>query len=572
MSIYHYKKGNEYRRIMKKKFLWIVLPLLLTSCDPTISNSISTPPTSTNGSSSLKPSEDGVITDEDYLKVDGELVKNQSGTGETVYLRGINAGDYLLIEQWMAPFTNQVGPYLDHKRISDIFTDRFGYQTMQELWALYRSYFWKEVDFQNIVDMGMNVIRLPFTYMNVDIDGEYDFTQLDDFVDLAREHNLYVILDLHGAYGSQNGKDHSGQIIDNIEDIDFYTNEEKIGKTIDLWEALTEHYLGDPTIAAFDILNEPGELAGSTSERHWKVFDRIYDKIREVDQDRIVIFESCWDAVNLPDPSTYGWENCMYSYHNYAGTSSGTAITQQAQSYNSKFSGAKKADYKVPNYMGEFNCYEDEETWNYVMRRYNEEGWHYTSWTYKIDGSSAWGIYNLSPKKIEPTLDDIDTIREKMSGVDTSKATLHKFNSGKTLFDVMKDSVTQEKLSAPVDYLENMNCRITTDDGYLFFNDGKLTVNPDAEVFSLIYNDDGTYSIRTSEGKYWRCNTGDNSNPIDNSSTSASTWEKFYIYKRGDAYVLSSYNAGRYLSYSDQVNADDITGENALLINFEEID
>ena len=82
---------------------------------------------------------------------------------------------------------------------------------------------------------------------------------------------------MHGVYGSQNGKDHSGQIIDNIEDIDFYTNEEKIGKTIDLWEALTEHFLGAPTIAAFDILNEPGELAGSTSERHWKVFDRIYD-------------------------------------------------------------------------------------------------------------------------------------------------------------------------------------------------------------------------------------------------------------------------------------------------------
>ena len=130
---------------MKKKFLWFVLPLLLTSCEPAVSNS--TPPPSSAPISSIKPSEDGVITEDDYLKVDGELVKNQSGTGETVYLRGVNAGDYLLIEQWMAPFVNQVGPYLDHKRISDIFTDRFGAQTMQELWALYRSYFWKEVDF-----------------------------------------------------------------------------------------------------------------------------------------------------------------------------------------------------------------------------------------------------------------------------------------------------------------------------------------------------------------------------------------------------------------------------------------
>ena len=262
----------------------------------------------------------------------------------------------------------------------------------------------------------------------------------------------------------------------------------------------------------------------------------------------------------------------MYSYHNYAGTSSGTAITQQAQSYNNKFAGAKKADYKVPNYMGEFNCYEDEETWNYVMRRYNEEGWHYTSWTYKIDGSSAWGIYNLNPEKIEPNLDDYDTIKEKMSGVDTSKATLHRFSSDKTLFDVMKENVTQEKLAAPVDYLENMNCRICTDDGYLVFKDGNLTMDSDAEIFSLIYNGDGTYSIRTSEGKYWRCNTGSTDNPIDNDSLEASTWEKFYIYKRGEYFVFSSYNAGRYLSYSDQINADDITGDKALEIYFEEVD
>src|SRR5690625_5926110 len=60
----------------------------------------------------------------------------------------------------------------------------------------------------------MNVLRLPFTYFEMlNDDGSLKstaFDRLDWFIREAEKRELYVILDLHGAPGSQNGKDHSG--------------------------------------------------------------------------------------------------------------------------------------------------------------------------------------------------------------------------------------------------------------------------------------------------------------------------------------------------------------------------
>lgn len=77
----------------------------------------------------------------------------------------------------------------------------------------------------------MSVIRVPFTYMNL---YRYDsskndwalrdnaFRKLDWFVEQCSQRGIYVILDLHGAFGSQNGQDHSGEVIDNVSDVTFF--------------------------------------------------------------------------------------------------------------------------------------------------------------------------------------------------------------------------------------------------------------------------------------------------------------------------------------------------------------
>ena len=41
---------------------------------------------------------------------------------------------------------------------------------------------------------------------------ETAFDRLDWFIEEAAKHGIYTLIDMHGAFGSQNGKDHSGDI------------------------------------------------------------------------------------------------------------------------------------------------------------------------------------------------------------------------------------------------------------------------------------------------------------------------------------------------------------------------
>lgn len=397
-----------------------------------------------------------------FLKVEGEYVKDEDGN--EVYLRGVNAGGLGVIEQWMNGFASSSSDEssircIDHKTTTQVFIDRFGMTKTKELWKEYQSNWWKEEDFQNCKEMGMNVIRLPFTYMNVDYDAvldlydagkSYDFTFLDEFVNKAAEYGLYTILDLHGAYGSQNGKDHSGEVLD-ASAVDFYSNEELQGLTIKLWEAVAEHFKDNPNVAAYDLLNEPAETTSSggtqlTTERHFIVYDKIYEAIRKIDENHIIIFESCWDAANLPRPETYGWENCMYSIHHYSGCTGEERYAEHCATVDKKINDMKQTAFGVPVYMGEFTCYDSEEQWRYTLETMNENGWHWTSWTYKINNSSRntfWGVFNVTVSgdlKVNAHYDSYEEILEKFSLLQTTDSTHRStFASGTTLWDVITE-------------------------------------------------------------------------------------------------------------------------------------
>lgn len=378
-----------------------------------------------------------LITSSDYLKVNGTNVRKNYGNGDTVMLRGTNAGGYLVSEQWMTAVN-----YKDYKTASEILSNRFGEETMQDLWAYYRSYLWTDADFRNCANMGITVIRLPFTYMNVDYNqnGKYDFSALDDFVRGAAKYGIYTILDLHGAYGSQNGQDHSGEVIDSANQVDFYQNTEKKAKTVALWKALATHYKGNPAVAGFDLLNEPGVKGGLTTSVQWNFYDEMYDAIREVDTDRIIIFESCWAGSDMPHPSRYGWVNCMYSFHHYTGEET------NSQAHNTSFENRLKEvnnkNFGIPVYMGEFTAYGNEDAWVKTLELLKNYGWHWTSWTYKTNYSmGGWGIYYSQARKPDLNSDSIYDIKDKWRGTSVAYSQETKFSSGKTLKDIFSQAL-----------------------------------------------------------------------------------------------------------------------------------
>ena len=351
----------------------------------------------------------------DFLKVNGTQIRKQKGTGDIVYLRGTNAGGWLVQEDWMNP-TNAS----DQKTMMTTLANRFGASKRDELVSTYENNYWTTQDFDNCAEMGMSVIRLPFTYMNLcDDNGNLKsnaFDRLDWFVQNCSQRGMYVILDMHGAFGSQNGMDHSGEINDGKQ---LYYNQSNKDKTLNLWKKIAEHFKGNPAVAAYDILNEPGIKAAATYSLHWDFYNEIYNTIRSKDSNHIIIMESCWDADNLPRPSQYGWKNVAYEYHYYPWNAQNSSDAQKSY-FSSKVSDIANHNYGVPTFVGEFTCFEQEEGWKAAMSTFNGQGWHWTTWSYKVTGNSSWGIYNHNPEKVDIYNDSADTIKNKWSAVGTA--------------------------------------------------------------------------------------------------------------------------------------------------------
>jgi hypothetical protein len=379
-----------------------------------------------------------------FLKADGKALRNNGGTGEIVTLRGTNAGGWQVMEAWMCP-TNSP----DQKTTVKVLTERFGEKTARELLAVYEKAWWQEQDFDNVKALSFNVIRLPISCYNLlNQEGrlnEDTLGMLDWFVTECGKRDLYVILDLHAAPGSQNGKDHSGDSNGST----LYTDERMKELTISLWEQLAEHYLGNATVAGYDLLNEP---EGNESERSpWgKVqlpfYDQLYRAVRAIDPDHLIIMNSIWEPGDMPDPSEYGWENVMYEYHFYGWDGINDSRAQKAFT-DSKVVKNRQAGHEVPVLVGEFTLFEKLESWEYALRIYEKNGWSWTTWTYKTVNMGSWGIYNstiASTPKVDIYQDSEETIRDKWSRVSTKES----FTVNQPLYQVLQQWAGRTKEDA----------------------------------------------------------------------------------------------------------------------------
>lgn len=274
----------------------------------------------------------------------------------------------------------------------------------EELMELYYSCFFTPEDFRIIrEELGLNVIRLPFYYRNIlneDLSARPEaeaFAFLDRFIEGAAEQGLYVILDLHGAPGSQNGYEHSGAA---LREAGLWTDGRNLDATVELWSLVSRHYtrtrpeLGQ-WIAGYDLLNEPTYGYKSVTTREcWQLFDRIYERIRANEDRHVIIMTGCWDFSSLPDPGEYGWENVQYAYHWYNWWSDKLPYTL-FYAYQDLFNIGR--DYDVPVLIGEFTLFEDRDAWDRALELFDSRGYSWTVWNYKttVTGwwTSSWGVY-----------------------------------------------------------------------------------------------------------------------------------------------------------------------------------
>jgi hypothetical protein len=352
-----------------------------------------------------------------FVTAVGKALHDRAEGGKPIVLKGVNAGGWQVTENWMCP--NKVARTQTETR--EAFVARFGAEKAEELYDIYRANWWKEGDFANIASLGMNVIRLPLEWRSlIAEDGqpiEKGLREIDWFVERAGAYGIYTVLDLHGAPGSQNGRDHSGE----VRFAKTFHEEKWLNLTCRLWTVLATRYRDNTWVAGYDLVNEPeGQVGGKSSASNVeKGLDALYRAVRAVDGRHLVFIGACWDPVDLPPPSKYGWTNVCYEYHFYAWGQENDprGILDNLRMHRDR---EHQTGHGVPLFVGEFTFFA-EKAWKPCLELMDEEGWSWSLWTYKTTSESHnWGLWRgrFHSKETDALPEDeFETVKAKWSAL-----------------------------------------------------------------------------------------------------------------------------------------------------------
>lgn len=141
-----------------------------------------------------------------------------------------------------------------------------------------------EDDFATIATYGLNHVRIPIGYWAIDVSqgepypqGQYPY--LFKAVAWAAKHGLKVMIDLHGAPGSQNGFDNSGR----RGSVNWHKDKQNVDRTRKVLQKITEDF-DKPEFAgvvtSIELLNEPAGFVGQDMVNTVKQF--YYDGYGQV--------------------------------------------------------------------------------------------------------------------------------------------------------------------------------------------------------------------------------------------------------------------------------------------------
>lgn len=333
--------------------------------------------------------------------------------GKPVSLKGVNLGNWLMIEMWMLGLSGRPGEPEDQFELEAMLTKRFGEKEKDRLMDVYRSHWITGADFKQMRTFGFNVVRLPMNYRLMEDDRQpfqlksNAWRWIDAAVDMAEANGLYVILDMHGAQGGQSPYDHTGHSGQNR-----LKDDETAQKRLAwLWGELAKRYRKRGAVIAYDVFNEP---YGMPKPIQVKVFKMALTEIRKNDPDKLVIASGNYDDFDhYGDPKENGWKNVGFQMHYYPGLFGGgppSIPTHVRHLEYLKTLSERTKKLNVPFLIGEMNVVFDSAGGASMMKRYYDThakyGWMTTMWSWKVVsdeggiGAAFWGcMANKNPKR-----------------------------------------------------------------------------------------------------------------------------------------------------------------------------
>jgi endoglucanase len=176
-----------------------------------------------------------------------------------------------------------------------------------------------ETDLGRVQAMNMNAIRFYMNYGLFESDwNPYVYRQsawdwLDTNVRWARAHGIYLILNMHVPQGGFQSLGEGTPLWDVPE------NQMRLRA---LWKAIAERYADEPTIAGYDLVNEP---IASRSLDQWRTLaQELVRDIRSVDPSHLIVVERLngikgdWPTYGQPNFFLLDDPNVMYEFHVYS--------------------------------------------------------------------------------------------------------------------------------------------------------------------------------------------------------------------------------------------------------------
>ena len=168
-----------------------------------------------------------------------------------MYVKGVNLGNWLVLEKWMSPAlfegtTAEDEYYLPRQLSKEVYEARI---------KIHRAEYITERDFTRIKSMGMDAVRIPVPYF---IFGDREpfigcVEELDKAFCWAEKYGLQILIDLHTAPDSQNGFDNGG-----ISGVCKWSQEpDEVEFELSVLERLAKRYGTRPGLWGIEVLNEP---------------------------------------------------------------------------------------------------------------------------------------------------------------------------------------------------------------------------------------------------------------------------------------------------------------------------
>ncbi|KAI0719308.1 glycoside hydrolase [Cerioporus squamosus] len=240
-------------------------------------------------------------------------------------IRGVNLGGWFVLEPWITPsiFENtNNSDIIDEYTFGQLQDSDHALSVLQDHWETWIT----EDDFVAIKAAGLNHVRMQIGYWSVPItsaDTNYT-TSVDPYIPgawpyllqalgWAKKHGIHVILDLHGAPGSQNGYDNSGR-----RGSANWAEGNNVARTVDIVRFIADQIGG--MIDVLELLNEPGGYQADIAAIIADYWQDGYDAVRNVSGTSLKVMigdaflgVASWDGF-LTSPDATG---VLMDYHEY---------------------------------------------------------------------------------------------------------------------------------------------------------------------------------------------------------------------------------------------------------------